>query len=178
VITAAAPIMGSFGSFVLNGDPTVKRSASACLAVILDATVVRCLSCRPARPAWARPTGTCPAGSARSAPASASRREVLQSLRSDPGRNPAPSPPGPGGAVVAAGRRTGETTARVHRQDLRPARAYPASPSGEPAMTPAEENNRCQATCHHQPKPSSPPPGGHGPTARPGRPPRDQPPAR
>src|SRR5213596_3565433 len=70
VITAAATIM-VFGSFVLDAPRTVKPFGIG-LAVILDATVVRCLSCRPARPVWARPTGTCPAGSARSFPASAS----------------------------------------------------------------------------------------------------------
>jgi putative drug exporter of the RND superfamily len=45
VITAAAMIMVFvFGSFVLNGDPTVKQfGIGLAVAVILDATVVRCL---------------------------------------------------------------------------------------------------------------------------------------
>ena len=45
VITAAAAIMVFvFGSFVLNGDPTVKQfGVGLAVAVILDATVVRCL---------------------------------------------------------------------------------------------------------------------------------------
>jgi putative drug exporter of the RND superfamily len=45
VITAAAAIMAFvFGSFVLNGDPTVKQfGIGLAVAVILDATVVRCL---------------------------------------------------------------------------------------------------------------------------------------
>jgi len=45
VITAAALIMVFvFGSFVLNGDPTVKQfGVGLAVAVILDATVVRCL---------------------------------------------------------------------------------------------------------------------------------------
>jgi RND superfamily putative drug exporter len=45
VITAAATIMVFvFGGFVLNGDPTVKQfGVGLAVAVILDATVVRCL---------------------------------------------------------------------------------------------------------------------------------------
>jgi RND superfamily putative drug exporter len=45
VITAAALIMVFvFGSFVLNGDPTIKQfGIGLAVAVILDATVVRCL---------------------------------------------------------------------------------------------------------------------------------------
>jgi putative drug exporter of the RND superfamily len=45
VITAAAAIMVFvFGSFLLNGDPTVKQfGVGLAVAVILDATVVRCL---------------------------------------------------------------------------------------------------------------------------------------
>jgi putative drug exporter of the RND superfamily len=45
VITAAALIMAFvFGSFVLNGDPTVKQfGVGLAVAVILDASVVRCL---------------------------------------------------------------------------------------------------------------------------------------
>jgi RND superfamily putative drug exporter len=45
VITAAAMIMVFvFGSFVLNGNPTVKQfGIGLAVAVILDATVVRCL---------------------------------------------------------------------------------------------------------------------------------------
>jgi putative drug exporter of the RND superfamily len=45
VITAAAAIMVFvFGSFVLNGDPTIKQfGVGLAVAVILDATVVRCL---------------------------------------------------------------------------------------------------------------------------------------
>ena len=45
VITAAAAIMVFvFGSFVLNGDPTVKQfGVGLAVAVVLDATVVRCL---------------------------------------------------------------------------------------------------------------------------------------
>ncbi len=45
VITAAAMIMVCvFGSFVLNGDPTIKQfGIGLAVAVILDATVVRCL---------------------------------------------------------------------------------------------------------------------------------------
>ena len=45
VITAAAAIMVFvFGSFVLNGNPTVKEfGVGLAVAVILDATVVRCL---------------------------------------------------------------------------------------------------------------------------------------
>ena len=45
VITAAALIMVFvFGSFVLNGDPTVKQfGIGLAVAVLLDATVVRCL---------------------------------------------------------------------------------------------------------------------------------------
>src|SRR6202012_6111950 len=45
VITAAAAIMVFvFGSFVLNGDPTVKQfGVGLAVAVLLDATVVRCL---------------------------------------------------------------------------------------------------------------------------------------
>jgi RND superfamily putative drug exporter len=45
VITAAATIMVFvFGSFVLNGDPTVKQfGIGLAVAVLLDATIVRCL---------------------------------------------------------------------------------------------------------------------------------------
>ncbi len=45
VITAAASIMVFvFGSFVLNGNPTIKQfGVGLAVAVILDATVVRCL---------------------------------------------------------------------------------------------------------------------------------------
>jgi RND superfamily putative drug exporter len=45
VITAAAAIMVFvFGSFVLNGDPTVKQfGVGLAVAVVLDATIVRCL---------------------------------------------------------------------------------------------------------------------------------------
>jgi RND superfamily putative drug exporter len=45
VITAAAMIMVFvFGSFVLNGDPTVKQfGIGLAVAVVLDATIVRCL---------------------------------------------------------------------------------------------------------------------------------------
>jgi putative drug exporter of the RND superfamily len=45
VITAAAMIMVFvFGSFVLNGDPTIKQfGVGLAVAVVLDATVVRCL---------------------------------------------------------------------------------------------------------------------------------------
>ncbi|HTA35702.1 MAG TPA: MMPL family transporter, partial [Solirubrobacteraceae bacterium] len=45
VITAAAAIMVFvFGSFVLNGDPTIKQfGIGLAIAVVLDATVVRCL---------------------------------------------------------------------------------------------------------------------------------------
>ncbi len=45
VITAAATIMVFvFGGFVLNGDPTVKQfGVGLAVAVILDATIVRCL---------------------------------------------------------------------------------------------------------------------------------------
>jgi RND superfamily putative drug exporter len=45
VITAAAMIMVFvFGSFVLSGDPTIKQfGIGLAVAVILDATVVRCL---------------------------------------------------------------------------------------------------------------------------------------
>ena len=45
VITAAAMIMVFvFGSFVLNGDPTIKQfGVGLAVAVALDATVVRCL---------------------------------------------------------------------------------------------------------------------------------------
>jgi putative drug exporter of the RND superfamily len=47
-ITAAASIMVFvFGGFVLNGDPTVKQfGIGLAVAVILDATVVRCLLVR------------------------------------------------------------------------------------------------------------------------------------
>jgi len=45
VITAAACIMVFvFGSFLLNGDPTIKQfGVGLAIAVVLDATVVRCL---------------------------------------------------------------------------------------------------------------------------------------
>ncbi len=45
VITAAAAIMVFvFGSFVLNGDPTVKQfGVGLAVAAVLDATIVRCL---------------------------------------------------------------------------------------------------------------------------------------
>ena len=45
VITAAAAIMVFvFGSFVINGNPTAKQfGVGLAVAVILDATVVRCL---------------------------------------------------------------------------------------------------------------------------------------
>ena len=45
VITSAALIMVFvFGSFVLNGDPTIKQfGVGLAVAVILDATIVRCL---------------------------------------------------------------------------------------------------------------------------------------
>ena len=45
MITAAATIMVFvFGGFVLNGDPTVKQfGVGLAVAVILDATIVRCL---------------------------------------------------------------------------------------------------------------------------------------
>ena len=75
MITAAATIMVFvFGSFVLNGDPTVKQfGIGLAVAVILDATVVRCLLVPALMVSWARPTGTCPAGSTGSCPASASK---------------------------------------------------------------------------------------------------------
>ena len=45
MITSAAFIMVFvFGSFVLNGDPTVEQfGVGLAVAVVLDATVVRCL---------------------------------------------------------------------------------------------------------------------------------------
>jgi putative drug exporter of the RND superfamily len=45
VITAAAAIMVSvFASFILNGDPTIKQfGVGLSVAVIIDATIVRCL---------------------------------------------------------------------------------------------------------------------------------------
>ena len=45
VITAAAMIMVFvFGSFVLNGDPTIKQfGVGLAVAIVLDATIVRCL---------------------------------------------------------------------------------------------------------------------------------------
>jgi RND superfamily putative drug exporter len=45
VITAAGLIMVFvFGSFLLNGDPTIKQfGVGLAVAVVLDATVVRCL---------------------------------------------------------------------------------------------------------------------------------------
>jgi RND superfamily putative drug exporter len=45
VITAAALIMVFvFGGFILNGDPTVKQfGVGLAVAVVLDATIVRCL---------------------------------------------------------------------------------------------------------------------------------------
>jgi hypothetical protein len=180
VIAAAATIMGfGFGSFVLNGDPTVKPfGIGLALAVILDATAVRCLLV-PARTAsLGKANWYLPRWLGQILPASASSARSTSSPRSDPGRNPAPCPPGPGGAVVAAGRRTGGTTARVDRLNLRPARAYPASPSGEPAMPPAEEKTDVKQQVIPSPSRAPRPPGGHGSPARPGRRKRDQPPAR
>jgi RND superfamily putative drug exporter len=44
ITTAAAIMVFVFGSFVLNGDPTVKQfGIGLAVAVILDATIVRCL---------------------------------------------------------------------------------------------------------------------------------------
>jgi RND superfamily putative drug exporter len=44
ITTAAAIMVFVFGSFVLNGDPTVKQfGIGLAIAVILDATIVRCL---------------------------------------------------------------------------------------------------------------------------------------
>ena len=111
VITAAAMIMVFvFGSFVLNGDPTVKQfGIGLAVAVILDATIVRCLLvpalmvmmgkanwymprlARPAPPAHQhrgrrvlQVPGPPPAGRARSRARAAGRRGVLLNLETKP----------------------------------------------------------------------------------------------
>ena len=93
VITAAATIMVFvFGSFVLNGDPTVKQfGIGLAVAVILDATVVRCLLV-PARMArlgkwnWYLPrlAGPDPAAHQHRG------RRILQGPRRAPGREAGP----------------------------------------------------------------------------------------
>ena len=64
VITAAALIMVFvFGSFVLNGDPTIKQfGIGLAVAVVLDATVVRCLLVPALMLLMGGSTGGCPAG--------------------------------------------------------------------------------------------------------------------
>ena len=100
VITAAATIMVFvFGGFVLNGDPTVKQfGVGLAVAVILDATVVRCLLVPRAWSCWARSIGTCPAGSAGSSRTSASRapnssRPAISSRPTNRPDTPAPDCP-------------------------------------------------------------------------------------
>ena len=88
VITAAASIMVFvFGSFVLNGDPTVKQfGIGLAVAVILDATVVRCLLV-PARMVMHGQAHLVPAPLARPDPPPHQhrRRRVLPGPRPDPG---------------------------------------------------------------------------------------------
>ena len=101
VITAAASIMVFvFGGFVLNGDPTVKQfGVGLAVAVILDATIVRCLLV-PARmvmlgkhnwylPRWLGrilPRFSIEGASSTSKPATSSRQPARPST-------PAPNPP-------------------------------------------------------------------------------------
>ena len=110
VITAAATIMVFvFGSFVLNGDPTVKQfGIGLAVAVILDATVVRCLLV-PARMVRLGKCQLVPAPLARPAPAPHQHRGrgILQSPRPDPAGHAAPGPRGIHRGVVIAGRCTG-----------------------------------------------------------------------
>jgi RND superfamily putative drug exporter len=93
VITAAATIMVFvFGGFVLNGDPTVKQfGVGLAVAVILDATVVRCLLAPALMIMMGQVTGTCPHGSIDSSLTSASRawsssRSVRHALRASSSR--------------------------------------------------------------------------------------------
>ena len=93
VITAAATIMVFvFGSFVLNGDPTVKQfGIGLAVAVILDATVVRCLLV-PARMARLGKAQLVPAPLARPDPAPHQHRgrRIFQGPRRAPGREAGP----------------------------------------------------------------------------------------
>ena len=62
MITAAAAIMVFvFGSFVLNGDPTIKQfGVGLAVAVVLDATIVRCLLVPAVMVLMGKATGGCP----------------------------------------------------------------------------------------------------------------------
>ena len=100
VITAAALIMVAvFASFILNGDPTIKQfGVGLSVAVIIDATIVRCLlvpatmalmgRCRLVDPA-AGSTGACRRSASRATATSPSRRR-----RRRYARTPSPGPVG------------------------------------------------------------------------------------
>ena len=122
VITAAASIMVFvFGGFVLNGDPTVKQfGIGLAVAVILDATVVRCLLV-PARmvmlgkhtwylPRLARPDPP---------PHQHRRHRVLPGPRPDPGSQPGPLLRA---RTRPAGQHQGQLTTKP--------RHHPAAPAG------------------------------------------------
>ncbi len=98
VITAAATIMVFvFGSFVINGDPTVKQfGIGLAVAVILDATVVRCLLV-PARMVMPGQAQLVPAPLARPAPAAHQHRGRRNTSRPatstrQPSRSSTPAP--------------------------------------------------------------------------------------
>jgi RND superfamily putative drug exporter len=85
-----------FGSFVLNGDPTVKQfGIGLAVAVILDATAVGCLLV-PAVMVLMGSTGTCHGGSTRSSRGSASRERSSSNRASGHAPRPAPAPAGAG----------------------------------------------------------------------------------
>ena len=93
VITAAATIMVFvFGSFVLNGDPTVKQfGIGLAVAVILDATVVRCLLVPALMVMMGKANWYMPALAGPDPAAHQHRgRRVLQGPRRAPGREAGP----------------------------------------------------------------------------------------
>ena len=100
MITAAALIMVFvFGSFVLNGDPTIKQfGVGLAVAVMLDATVVRCLLVPAVMMLMGGATGGCRAGWNGSCRTSASRAPSSSRCsvrRRSPAPSPAPEPTGP-----------------------------------------------------------------------------------
>ncbi len=135
VITAAALIMAFvFGSFVLNGDPTIKQfGVGLAVAVILDATVVRCLLVPALMLMMGRLNWWMPRWLDRAVPASTSR--ARSTLRTPPRPRPgAPSPCGP----VQAGRQRADPADEL-RAPLSSGQARPRvrpSPAGGTCVCP------------------------------------------
>ena len=113
VITAAATIMVFvFGSFVLNGDPTVKQfGIGLAVAVILDATVVRCLLVPARMASLGKANWYLPRWLGRILPRiSIEGEEYFKARDQIPAAHAVPSCRGLDDAVVAAGRGTGRMT--------------------------------------------------------------------